>query len=165
MRKTLSLLLALSVFLSPTLQAANCNYKAMLNSKKNSGWYDAACLRGLAEYVRAHQNLSKKERDIANEMSFSIWQQVNISIGEYIEGQSITKNSIDVAFQKWGKIKRAACLLYVQLNPSKSVKAHITRYYKDSGRSEKVTRTLRGASMCATSFVPNNERETGVTQA
>lgn len=164
MRKTLSLLLALSVFLYPTLQAANCNYKAMLNSKKNSGWYDAACLRGLAEYVRAHQNLSKKERDIANEMSFSIWQQVNISIGEYIEGQSITKNSIDVAFQKWGKIKRAACLLYVQLNPSKSVKAHITRYYKDSGRSEKVTRTLRGASMCATSFVPNNERETGVTQ-
>lgn len=165
MRKTLSLLLALSVFLSPTLQAANCNYKAMLNSKKNSGWYDAACLQGLAEYVRAHQNLSKKERDIANEMSFNIWQQVNISIGEYIEGQSITKNSIDVAFQKWGKIKRAACLLYVQLNPSKSVKAHITRYYKDSGRSEKVTRTLRGASMCATSFVPNNERETGVTQA
>ena len=166
MRKTLSLLLALSVFLSPTLQAANCNYKAMLRSEKDRGWYDAACLQGLTEYVRAHKkDLSQEELLVANTMSLSIWQEMSDSIERYIEGQSITKESVDVAFQKWGKIKRAACLLYVQLNPSKSVKAHITRYDKYSGTSEKVTRTLRGASMCGTSFVPINERETGVTQA
>lgn len=166
MRKTLSLLLALSVFLFPTLQAANCNYKAMLNSKKNSGWYDAACLQGLAEYVRAHKkDLSQEELLVANTMSLSIWQEMSRRLRTAIDSQGVTKDSVDTAFQKWGVIQWEACLLYVQLNPSKSVKVRNRGYNKYSGEVVEVTKELRGARMCQFPFDPINERGTGSNAA
>lgn len=166
MRKTLSLLLALSVFLSPTLQAANCNYKAMLRSEKDRGWYDAACLQGLAEYVRAHKkDLSQEELLVANTMSLSIWQEMSRRLRTAIDSQGVTKNSVDTAFQKWGVIQREACLLYVQLNPSKSVKVRNRGYNKYSGEVVEVTKELRGARMCQFPFDPINERGTGSNAA
>lgn len=166
MRKTLSLLLALSVFLSPTLQAANCNYKAMLRSEKDRGWYDADCLQGLAEYVRAHKkDLSQEELLVANTMSLSIWQEMSRRLRTAIDSQGVTKNSVDTAFQKWGVIQREACLLYVQLNPSKSVKVRNRGYNKYSGEVVEVTKELRGARMCQFPFDPINERGTGSNAA
>ena len=166
MRKTLSLLLALSVFLSPTLQAANCNYKAMLRSEKDRGWYDAACLQGLTEYVRAHKkDLSQEELLIANTMSLSIWQEMSRRLRKEIDSQDVTKNSVDTAFQKWGDVKQAACLLYADLNPSKSVKVRTRGYNKYSGEVVEVTKELRGARMCQFPFDPINERGTGSNAA
>ncbi len=166
MRKTLSLLLALSVFLYPTLQAANCNYKAMLRSEKDRGWYDADCLQGLAEYVRAHKkDLSQEELLVANTMSLSIWQEMSRRLRTAIDSQGVTKNSVDTAFQKWGVIQREACLLYVQLNPSKSVKVRNRGYNKYSGEVVEVTKELRGARMCQFPFDPINERGTGSNAA
>lgn len=166
MRKTLSLLLTLSVFLSPTLQAANCNYKAMLRSEKDRGWYDADCLQGLAEYVRAHKkDLSQEELLVANTMSLSIWQEMSRRLRTAIDSQGVTKNSVDTAFQKWGVIQREACLLYVQLNPSKSVKVRNRGYNKYSGEVVEVTKELRGARMCQFPFDPINERGTGSNAA
>lgn len=166
MRKTLSLLLALSVFLSPTLQAANCNYKAMLRSEKDRGWYDADCLQGLAEYVRAHKkDLSQEELLVANTMSLSIWQEMSRQLRTAIDSQGVTKNSVDTAFQKWGDVKQAACLLYADLNPSKSVKVRTRGYNKYSGEVVEVTKELRGARMCQFPFDPINERGTGSNAA
>ncbi len=166
MRKTLSLLLALSVFLSPTLQAANCNYKAMLRSEKDRGWYDADCLQGLAEYVRAHKkDLSQEELLVANTMSLSIWQEMSRRLRTAIDSQGVTKNSVDTAFQKWGDVKQAACLLYSDLNPSKSVKVRTRGYNKYSGEVVEVTKELRGARMCQFPFDPINERGTGSNAA
>lgn len=166
MRKTLSLLLALSVFLSPTLQAANCNYKAMLRSEKDRGWYDADCLQGLAEYVRAHKkDLSQEELLVANTMSLSIWQEMSRRLRTAIDSQGVTKNSVDTAFQKWGDVKQAACLLYADLNPSKSVKVRTRGYNKYSGEVVEVTKELRGARMCQFPFDPINERGTGSNAA
>lgn len=166
MRKTLSLLLALSVFLSPTLQAANCNYKAMLRSEKDRGWYDADCLQGLAEYVRAHKkDLSQEELLVANTMSLSIWQEMSRRLRTAIDSQGVTKNSVDTAFQKWGDVKHAACLLYADLNPSKSVKVRTRGYNKYSGEVVEVTKELRGARMCQFPFDPINERGTGSNAA
>lgn len=166
MRKTLSLLLALSVFLSPTLQAANCNYKAMLRSEKNRGWYDATCLQGLAEYVRANKEyLSKTELLVANTMSLSIWQEMSQRLRTAIDSQGVTKDSVDTAFQKWGDVEQAACLLYADLNPSKSVKVRSRFYNKYSGEVVEVTKELRGARMCQFPFDPINERGTGSNAA
>lgn len=166
MRKTLSLLLALSVFLSPTLQAANCNYKAMLRSEKDRGWYDAACLQGLTEYVRAHKkDLSQEELLVANTMSLSIWQEMSRRLRKEIDSQDVTKNSVDTAFQKWGDVQQAACLLYADLNPSKSVKVRNRGYNKYSGEVVEVTKELRGARMCQFPFDPINERGTGSNAA
>lgn len=166
MRKTLSLLLALSVFLSPTLQAANCNYKAMLRSEKDRGWYDADCLQGLAEYVRAHKkDLSQEELLVANTMSLSIWQEMSRRLRTAIDSQGVTKDSVDTAFQKWGDVKQAACLLYADLNPSKSVKVRTRGYNKYSGEVVEVTKELRGARMCQFPFDPINERGTGSNAA
>lgn len=166
MRKTLSLLLTLSVFLSPTLQAANCNYKAMLRSEKDRGWYDADCLQGLAEYVRAHKkDLSQEELLVANTMSLSIWQEMSRRLRTAIDSQGVTKNSVDTAFQKWGDVKQAACLLYSDLNPSKSVKVRTRGYNKYSGEVVEVTKELRGARMCQFPFDPINERGTGSNAA
>lgn len=166
MRKTLSLLLALSVFLSPTLQAANCNYKAMLRSEKDRGWYDAACLQGLAEYVRAHKkDLSQEELLVANTMSLSIWQEMSRRLRTAIDSQGVTKDSVDTAFQKWGDVQHAACLLYSDLNPSKSVKVRTRGYNKYSGKVVEVTKELRGARMCQFPFDPINERGTGSNAA
>ena len=166
MRKTLSLLLALSVFLSPTLQAANCNYKAMLRSEKDRGWYDAACLQGLAEYVRANKEyLSQEELLVANTMSLSIWQEMSRRLRTAIDSQGVTKDSVDTAFQEWGDVKQAACLLYADLNPSKSVKVRTRGYNKYSGEVVEVTKELRGARMCQFPFDPINERGTGSNAA
>ncbi len=166
MRKTLSLLLTLSVFLSPTLQAANCNYKAMLRSEKDRGWYDADCLQGLAEYVRAHKkDLSQEELLVANTMSLSIWQEMSRRLRTAIDSQGVTKDSVDTAFQKWGDVKQAACLLYADLNPSKSVKVRTRGYNKYSGEVVEVTKELRGARMCQFPFDPINERGTGSNAA
>lgn len=119
MRKTLSLLLALSVFLSPTLQAANCNYKAMLRSEKDRGWYDADCLQGLAEYVRAHKRgLSPRELLTAKTRSFDVWQELQKKIRNYIEENGNTDSAINEAFERWGAAKNAACVLAIRLNPS-----------------------------------------------
>ncbi|MDD7502644.1 MAG: hypothetical protein PUK74_06410, partial [Elusimicrobia bacterium] len=119
MRKTLSLLLALSVFLSPTLQAANCNYKAMLRSEKDRGWYDATCLQGLAEYVRAHKkDLSFRELLTAKTRSFDVWQELKEKIKRYIEINGDTQPVLDKAFGQWGAAKDAACVLAIQLDPS-----------------------------------------------
>ena len=166
MRKTLSLLLALSVFLYPTLQAANCNYKAMLRSEKDRGWYDTDCLQGLAEYVRAHKkDLSQEELLVANTMSLSIWQEMSRRLRTAIDSQGVTKDSVDTAFQKWGDVKQAACLLYADLNPSKSVKVRTRGYNKYSGEVVEVTKELRGARMCQFPFDPINERGTGSNAA
>ena len=138
----------------------------MLRSEKDRGWYDADCLQGLAEYVRAHKkDLSQEELLVANTMSLSIWQEMSRRLRTAIDSQGVTKNSVDTAFQKWGDVKQAACLLYSDLNPSKSVKVRTRGYNKYSGEVVEVTKELRGARMCQFPFDPINERGTGSNAA
>lgn len=165
MRKTLSLLLALSVFLSPTLQAANCNYKAMLRSEKDRGWYDADCLQGLAEYVRAHKRgLSPRELLTAKTRSFDVWQELKKKIRNYIEENEMTESAINEAFGQWGAAKDAACVLAIQLDPSNypTINLRISPG-KQSVRPMKLDEVCGGllAKTYANQKVSKNSKQTG----